>query len=129
MRLKVVLPFCVYLDQEGVQRIIVDTAEGSFGIWSNRLDCAATLVPGILTFATASQGESHVAIDEGSLVKVGDQVWVSVRRAIGGLSLDALHQAVEEEYRQVNEQERDLRLTMLKLESGFVRGLAGLKND
>ena len=45
-------------------------------------DGVAALVPGILSFETATQGEVFVALDEGVLVKTGSLVVVSARRVV-----------------------------------------------
>jgi len=69
MNLKILLPFQVFADLIGVARIVVDTREGSLGLWPRRLDCVAALAPGILIYETPSAGEAYVAVDEGVLVK------------------------------------------------------------
>ena len=95
MHLKVLLPFQVFAENNGVSRIVAETHEGSFGLLPHRLDCVAALVPGILSYQTESGPEVLVAVDEGVLVKTGMDVLVSVRRAIGGTDLGQLHAAVE----------------------------------
>src|ERR1017187_6663658 len=87
MNLKVLLPFQIFAEKTGVLRIVAETRTGSFGLLPHRLDCAAALGPGILTYETESDGEVFVAVDEGVLVKSGLDVLVSVRRAIGGADL------------------------------------------
>ncbi|MFT7218233.1 MAG: F-type H+-transporting ATPase subunit epsilon, partial [Paraglaciecola sp.] len=87
MHLKILLPHLVFAEHTDVLRIIGETHEGSFGILPHRLDCAAALIPGILTYETKAQGEVFVGVDEGVLVKTGDQVLISVRRAFGGVPL------------------------------------------
>ncbi len=129
MHLKILLPFQVFIEKTGVKRIVAGTKEGAFGLLPNRLDCVAALVPGILTFETVGEGETYVAVDEGVLVKTGNEVLVSVRNAIGGTDLAALHKAVEEEFLNISEEEKDLRNTLAKLEVDFVRRFASLKKD
>ena len=129
MHLKILLPFRVFDEKTGVKRIVAEAKEGSFGLLPNRLDCVAALTPGILTFETAAEGETYIAVDEGVLVKAGDEVLVSVRNAIGGTDLAELHKAVEEEFLNVSEEEKDLRNTLAKLEVDFVRRFASLKKD
>ncbi len=124
MKLKVVLPFGVFAEKSAVTRIVAETPEGSFGILPHRLDCVATLSPGILIYETESDGEVYVAIDEGVLVKAGFDVLVSVRRAIGGTDLGSLRGSVEEEFLAIDEQEQTLRTVMAKMESGFLRQFA-----
>ena len=121
MRLKILLPFQVFAEQESVVRIVAETYQGSFGILPRRLDCAAALAPGILIYETVSDGEIYLAVDQGVLVKTGTEVFVSVRNAIGGAELGQLRAAVEREFLEFDEREKNVRSVMAKLESGFVR--------
>lgn len=120
MNLKVLLPYRIFVEKTGVSRIVAETAAGSFGILPHRLDCVAALVPGILVFETAAEGETYVAVDEGVLVKAGADVLVSVRNAIAGTDLRKLRAEVEQEFLNLDEQEREARLVLAKLESGFI---------
>ena len=45
MKLKVLLPFQVYAEIDGVKRIVAETPQGSFGLLPQRLDCVAVLCP------------------------------------------------------------------------------------
>lgn len=127
VRLKILLPFKVFSETEGVKRIVAETPQGSFGLLPNRLDCTAAIAPGILTYETEDEGEIFVAVDEGVLVKAGREVFVSVRNAIGGADLGKLHKIVQEEFLETGEAETDLRTTLAKLESNFIRRMAQLK--
>ncbi len=126
MSLKILLPFQVFAEHSRVQRIVAETRQGCYGLLAHRLDCVAALVPGILVFQSAGGAEQYVAIDEGVLVKAGQVVTVSVRRALAGSSLDQLHAVVEKEFLTLDEQERSTRALMTKLETGLVHRLAGL---
>ncbi len=129
MQLKILLPFRVFAEKQGVKRIVAETREGSFGLLPNRLDCVAALAPGILTFETETEGEVFIAVDEGVLIKTGQEVVVSVRNAIGGADLGKLHKAVEEEFLKTGEKEQELSSTLAKLESNFVRRFTSLKQQ
>jgi len=121
MNLKILLPFQVFADLKGIKRIVAETFQGSFGLLPQRLDCAAALAPGILMYETETGSVVYLAIDEGILVKAGIDVLVSVRNAIGGAELGNLHQAVEQEFKNIDEQEKKVRSVMAKLELGFIR--------
>lgn len=121
MNLKILLPFKIFRENTRVMRIVVPTHAGSYGLLPHRLDCAAAIQPGILTFETQTQGEVYVAIDEGVLVKTGFDVLISVRNAVEGTDLGALRAVVEQEFLNLNEQEQTLRSVLAKLESGFIR--------
>jgi F-type H+-transporting ATPase subunit epsilon len=126
MELKVLLPFGIFAVKTGVSRIVAESRAGSFGLLPHRLDCVAALAPGILIYENAAEGEAYLAVDEGVLVKTGMEVLVSVRNAIGGTDLGRLHEAVEREFLDLDDQERKVRSVMAKVESGFIRHLAGL---
>jgi F-type H+-transporting ATPase subunit epsilon len=129
MRLKILLPFGVFADVGDVSRIVVDTTAGSFGLLPHRLDCVAALVAGILSYVTDSTGEVFVAVDEGTLVKTGPEVWVSVRRAQAGGDLGQLREAVAEQFMKRSDEERSVREVMARMESGFIRRMAGLHHE
>ena len=128
MTLKVLLPFAVFAERADVLRIVAETGHGSCGILPHRLDCVAALTPGILVYETSDEGEVYVAVDEGVLIKTGADVLVSVRRAVAGRDLDHLHALVEEEFRTQDDQDRNVRSVMAKLETGLVRRLAALQH-
>jgi len=86
-------------------------------------------VPGIFIYETEEGGEVYVAVDEGVLVKTGQEVLVSVRNAIVGMDLSQLREAVENEFLTMDESEQRMRSVMAKLESGLVRRLVEFHND
>lgn len=129
MHLKLLLPFQVFADKKNVVRIVAETNEGSVGLWPHRLDCVASLAPGILMYETQTDGEVYTAIDEGILVKTGLGVLVSVRNAIAGTDLSHLQAAVEKEFLTLDEQQQGVRWTMAKLESNIVQRLAELHHE
>jgi F-type H+-transporting ATPase subunit epsilon len=129
MHLKILLPFRVFAEHEGVSRIVAETAQGFFGILPRRLDGAAALVPGIFVFEVFGGAEQMVAVDEGVLVKTGCDVMVSVRNAVAGTDLCALRETVEQEFAKLDERERSVRSVLAKLETSFVRRMMELRHD
>jgi F-type H+-transporting ATPase subunit epsilon len=124
MNLKVLLPFQVFIEKTGVSRIVAETHEGSFGILPHRLDCVAALAPGILIFEAEADGEAYVAVDEGVLVKTGLYVLVSVRNAISGTDLGQLRESVQREFMHLDEQEKNVRSMLAKMEGDLMRCMA-----
>lgn len=129
MNLKVLLPFQIFVEKTRVSRIVAESRDGSFGLLPHRLDCVAALVPGILVYQLDGFGEAYVAVDEGILVKTGQNVLVSVRNAIGGTDLGQLREAVESEFLNLDEQEQNVRSVMTKMEGVFIRRLAEFQHD
>ncbi len=120
MNLKVLLPFQVFAEIAGVTRIVAESIQGSFGLLPHRLDCAAALVPGILTYETPAHGTVYLAVDHGVLVKTGADVLVSVRRAIAGTNLSALHEAVKQQFSVLDTQQRAVRAAVAKMDGSLI---------
>jgi len=129
LHLKILLPFRVFAEHDGVLRIVAETAEGFFGVLPRRLDGVAALVPGILVFETGEHDQQIVAVDEGVLVKAGRDVMVSVRNAVGGDDLGRLRETVEREFMDLDEHERTVRSVLAKLEMSFVRRMVELRHE
>jgi F-type H+-transporting ATPase subunit epsilon len=129
MSLKVLLPFQIFAQETTVSRIVAEAPGGSFGLLPHRLDCVAALAPGILTYGTEAGAEVYIAVDHGVLVKTGQTVLVSVRRALRGTDLGRLRDSVEREFMALDESEKSLRSVVAKLEAGVLRRLASLQHE
>jgi F-type H+-transporting ATPase subunit epsilon len=124
MQLKILLPSRPFDEIANVTKVVAQTRHGSFGILPHRLDCVAALAPGILAYSTEEGTETYVAVDAGVLAKIGSQVLISVRNAIGGADLGQLHQAIEREFLTLDDQEKRVRTATAALESGMIRRFA-----
>jgi len=121
MHLKILLPTEMLVD-EPVTKIIAEAVDGSFCLLPRHIDFVGALVPGILSFYSADGGkENFAAIDEGTLVKCGDQVLVSTLNAVRGNDLDHLRATVEDRFLVLDEQERVARTALARLETGTIR--------
>jgi F-type H+-transporting ATPase subunit epsilon len=129
MDLKILLPYRIFAIIKNVSNIVAETREGSFGLLPKRLDCVAAIVPSIFLYETESKNKHYLAVDEGILVKTGSQVTVSVRNAFGETSLAKLHESVENEYKKLDETEKDIRASMAKMENGFLYDMRRFQED
>ena len=125
MRLKVLLPTLVLVD-EAVTKVIAEAQNGSFCLLPRHVDFVTALAPGILSYWTP-RGEHFLAVDEGTLVKVGPQVLVSTRNAVAHRSLDALRATVAEEFHALDEQEQQARSALARLEAAALHRFLELK--
>jgi F-type H+-transporting ATPase subunit epsilon len=128
MNLEILLPFRIFTEQSAVSRIVVETSNGSLGFLPNRLDCVAVLVPGILMYE-ASSVVTYVALDEGICVKAGAEVRISVRRALGGATLEELRDPVKRSFSVSDQRQRDVRVALSKMEAGLVGQLARMQHE
>ena len=120
MRLKIVTPIAPCLD-ETVASVVAEAPNGSFGLLPRHVDFVSPLVPGVLVYETAAGAEHYVGINAGTLVKCGAEVLVSTRNAIPGDDLDSLQARVRAEFVELDEEERQARSALARLEAGIVR--------
>lgn len=129
MRLKVLLPTRVLIDTRAA-KVIAEGPEGHFCLLPRHTDYVALIVPGILTYeendktvdtGAAEQSERYLGVDEGVLVKQGNEVRISLRDAVPGKDLAELRETVEQRFLQLDEQEKQLRSALARLEAGVVR--------
>ncbi|MFW5836377.1 MAG: F0F1 ATP synthase subunit epsilon [Desulfovibrionaceae bacterium] len=120
MKLFVYTPAAVMLE-ETVLKFSAECSAGSFTLLPRHLDLVTDLVPCVASFVVEGGSEVFAALDQGVLVKVDDQVSVSVRAGVLGDSLETLADTVRERFRTESEEERKLRSAMADVEAGMVR--------
>lgn len=120
MNLKILLPNVVLLNRE-VSKVTAEAQNGHFCLLPHHIDFVAALVPGLLSFEDLHGEELFVAIDEGTLVKCGEEVLVSTRAAAAGDDLAYLEDVVSRQFEVLDERERMARSAAARLESGLVR--------
>jgi F-type H+-transporting ATPase subunit epsilon len=128
MRLRVLVPSKVLITEE-VTKINAEGGNGVFCLLPRHIDFVSALVPGLLTFVKEDGLETVIAVSEGTLVKQGEEVLVSVRRAIRGGELDNLRQKVEDEFKVLDEREKKARSAAAKIEADFIRRYLEMKEQ
>lgn len=119
--LTILLPHQVLLSAT-VSRLGGDAENGSFVVLPHHIDFATALVPSIMYYQ--QHGEKHyVAINEGILVKQEDTVWVSVLQGIQSDDLEQLDQIINEEFRDLDERQKQTQTALTRLEVSFMRGM------
>ena len=105
-----------------VDSLTATALNGSFGLRPNHIDFVTVLTPGLLSYLPAENDEEKfVAVDRGVLVKQGQEVRVSVRNAICDAPLSELVDVVEERFAELDEQERQVKTAVARLEADFLR--------
>ncbi|GAB4144528.1 MAG: F0F1 ATP synthase subunit epsilon [Planctomycetaceae bacterium] len=128
MKLKILIPSHVVVD-ENVTKVVAEGEHGSFCLLPQHVDFLAVLVPGLLAFEDEAGKEQFAAVDEGVLVKRGDEVLVSTRQATRGADLDELQSIVREEFATLDDRERASQAATAKLEASFLRGYLELTEE
>jgi F-type H+-transporting ATPase subunit epsilon len=125
MKLKILLPAEIFLSEE-VTRIVAEAENGFFCLLPRHIDFTAALLPGVFSF-TAQNGETHLAIDGGAIIKRGAEVFVSTRNAVRGPELGTLKEVVIKQFEEIDEREKKARSAAAKLEVDLLRRFMELK--
>jgi F-type H+-transporting ATPase subunit epsilon len=128
VHLTLLLPTEVLVD-EAVSKIVAEADNGFFCLLPRHVDFVAALVPGILYFTGADGEERYAAVDEGTLVKCGDHVRVSVLNGTTGTDLEALQSLVAESFLELDDEERRARTALARLEAGAMRRFIELEQQ
>ncbi|NLD94690.1 MAG: F0F1 ATP synthase subunit epsilon [Fibrobacter sp.] len=124
--LDIILPYQQFMHHSDVTEIIAETDRGSFGLLPHRLDCVATISPGIVVFRTKSVNEIWVAVDNGFLLKTGLAVTISVRNAFSGPDPVNLKRIVRNEFSVISDIDKKVKTIMLKLENNLIQSIMEL---
>jgi F-type H+-transporting ATPase subunit epsilon len=130
MRLKIALPTQIIYDGE-VRKISAEAVNGSFTLLPHHIDFVTALVPGILfcdTFGERSE-EIFFAVDEGIMVKRGQEVFVSSRNAVRSDDLKSLHATIHDHFDVLDERERRARSALFRLEADFIRRYLKIESE
>ncbi|MCX8226458.1 MAG: ATPase [Sulfitobacter sp.] len=109
------------------EKITAVAPNGAFGILPNHIDFVTALVPSVLTLRQSNGLEEIFGLDEGLLVKKGDRVVVVALRGVRGDDLSTLENTVEASFIQMDEEERQARSALSRLEADMVRRFAELQ--
>ncbi|PAX51955.1 F0F1 ATP synthase subunit epsilon [Brunnivagina elsteri CCALA 953] len=120
MRLKVVLPTKILLETAAI-KVIAEAENGMFCLLPQHIDFVSTLIPSLLSFVPPQGQEQFFAIDQGVLIKHGDEVIVATQNAVHGGDLEMLKKTVEEEFHLIDEREKTARSVLENLEVNTIR--------
>jgi len=126
MRCKILLPSEIYLDQE-VVKVTAEAENGSFCLLPRHIDFVAALIPGLLSIEDVKGVEVFMAVDEGILVKKGQDVSVSTRNVATIPNLGQLREVIEEKFKVMDDREKAARTAAARLEADLVRRLMELR--
>ncbi|WP_373236265.1 ATPase [Cohaesibacter celericrescens] len=108
-------------------RLTAMASNGAFGIWPNHIDFVTALVPSVMALHLIDGSEEFFGLDEGLFVKKGPEVVVVTRRGVRGNDLSSLEELVQVSFIQMDEEERQARSALSRLEAGIVRRFAELQ--
>jgi F-type H+-transporting ATPase subunit epsilon len=122
MRLRIVTPLDVVVDEETVTAVRAEDATGSFGILAGHADFLTSLAISVVSWIRADGTRRYCAVRRGMLsVAQGKDVAVATREAIPGDDLPTLDKIVLTRFRADIEQERSERFESVQLQLNAIR--------
>ena len=128
IQLRIYLPTEVFYQQDTVSKIVAEGLEGYFTLLPKHIDYVSVLVPGIMTIELANNSTTYIAVDQGTLVKCGNEVNVSVRNGVQGESIEKLSEVVDNQFKKIDDMEKKARAILTGLEFNMLKRFSELKH-
>jgi len=127
LKLRIFTPIGIALDTP-VSQVDFETINGFFTLLPRHADMVSALKIGILSYAVEGQ-KKFVACDKGVVVKKGQVVSVSTKKAILGTDLKELEQKIKTDFKETEQERKEMNAAMAKLEVGLAKGILSLKQE
>ena len=127
LTLRIFTPIGIALETP-VRQVDFEAVNGFFTILPRHADMVSALKIGILSYMVGDQ-KTFVACDRGVLVKKGSIVSVSTKKAILGTDLKELEKKIKMDFKETEQERKEMNAAMAKLEVGLAKGILSLKQE
>ena len=121
MKLRIITPLEIVLDQDGVQALRAEDPSGSFGILASHVEFLTSLAISVVSWKTKDDTRRFCAVRRGVFSVISDVVSIATREAVLGDDLGTLHEMVLARFRADLETERSERVDGARLELSAIR--------
>ncbi len=122
MRLRIVTPLSVVVDEDGVLSVRAQDASGSFGLLPGHADFLTSLTVSVVSWRGADGRGRYCAVRRGVLsVSDGRDVAIATREAVASDDLATLDQTVLARFREESETEKSERVDATRLHLAAIR--------
>ena len=122
MRLRIVTPLAVVVEEEGVVALRAEDASGSFGVLPGHADLLTSLAISVVSWRSADGARRFCAVRRGVLtVTAGRAIDIASREAVPGDDLATLDEMVLGRFRADSETERTERVESTRLQLNAIR--------
>jgi F-type H+-transporting ATPase subunit epsilon len=122
MRLCIITPLSVVVDEEGVLALRAEDASGSFGILPRHADFLTSLAISVVRWESSDGTRNYCAVRRGVFsVIAGRDIAIATREAVLGDDLATLHQTVIGRFRADIETERTEHVQSTRLQLNAIR--------
>jgi F-type H+-transporting ATPase subunit epsilon len=122
MRLRIVTPLVVVVDEDGVEALRAEDASGGFGILPRHAEFLTCLTISVVSWKGSDGARHFCAVRRGVLsIAAGGDIAIAARDAVCGDDLATLDQVVLAKYRAEIETERTERADSTQLQLTAIR--------
>jgi F-type H+-transporting ATPase subunit epsilon len=122
MKLRIVTPLAVVVDEDAVTALRAEDASGGFGVLPHHADFLTSLVVSVVSWKNAGGAQRYCAVRHGVLsVTGGLEIAIATREAIVGDDLATLDETVLSRFRADIETERTARVESARLQLNAIR--------
>lgn len=128
MQLKVHTPVGTILDLP-VKKVDLEGLDGFWTLLPRHADFINTLTAGIMSYTTENDKILYIACNRGVVVKKDKEVRISTPLAVLDSNLEKLTQTIAIDFKQMEEERKEVNTTMARLEIGLIKGMKALKAE
>jgi F-type H+-transporting ATPase subunit epsilon len=122
MKLRIVTPLAVVVDEDGILAVRAEDSSGSFGILPGHADFLTSLTLSVVSWKRANSSRFYCAVRHGAFsVSGGREVSIATREAVVGDDLATLEGAVLARFHADLEAERSERVDSARLQLAAIR--------
>ena len=122
MRLRIITPLAVVVDEDGVLALRAEDATGSFGILPRHADFLTSLAISVVSWESSDGTRHYCAVRRGVLsVTAGRDIAIATREAVPGDDLATLDETVLGRFRADIETERTEHVESTRLQLNAIR--------
>jgi F-type H+-transporting ATPase subunit epsilon len=122
VRLRIITPLSVVVDEEGVLALQAEDTTGSFGILSHHADFLTSLAISVVSWERSDGTRRYCAVRRGVLsVTAGREIAIATREAVPGDDLATLDESVLSRFRGDLEVERAEHVESTRLQLSAIR--------
>jgi len=122
MRLRIVTPLQVLIDEDGIGGLRGEDASGAFGILPRHADFLTSLAVSVVRWKSGEGAQRYCAVRGGVLsVRDGRDLTIATREAIIGEDLATLDEAILNRFQSETESERAERTESTRLQLTAIR--------
>jgi F-type H+-transporting ATPase subunit epsilon len=122
MRLRIITPLSVVVDEDGIRSLRAEDATGSFGILPGHADFLTELAISVVSWESSGGTRHYCAVRRGVFsVDAGREIAIATREAVAGDDLATLDETVLGRFRTEFEAERTEHVESTRLQLSAIR--------